>query len=114
MKILELRKKIGRLAAALRDKQKIDQIDFAQKIGMGKITLSKIERGKTDFRISTLDTLAQGFNMDVIEMISQAIDVPVSSSKNLAKLFELLKNEDEATIKNVLQQTEILLSMRKK
>lgn len=91
MKILDLRKKIGLLISRLRKNRKIEQSEFAYQIGLGKITLSKIERGKTDFKISSLDVIAKGFDTNVVDLMCQALDIPLSSSKNLEKLFDLLK-----------------------
>lgn len=114
MKILDLRKKLGLLISRMRKDKKIEQSDFAYQIGIGKITLSKIERGKTDFRISSLDVIAKGFDMDIVQLMCMAQDVPVSSSKNMEKIFDLLKDEDDETIKKVVQQTEMLLSFKNK
>lgn len=114
MKILELRRKLGLLISQLRKSKKYEQADFAQRIGIGKITLSKIERGKTDFRISSLDSVARGLEVDVIQLFNYAQNVPLVSSKNLEKLFYLLKDEEEDIIKAVLQQAETLIAFKKK
>jgi transcriptional regulator with XRE-family HTH domain len=44
--------------------------EFAHAIGFPKSTLSRLMRGKIDPRVSTLDRLAAGLGMSLVEMLS--------------------------------------------
>lgn len=108
----ELIYKLGRRIAKLRSAKKINQFDFADMAGKSANTISNIERGITDPKVSTLEVIARALDTDIATLFSDAEKIPLGRTPLFDEVVKLLQDKDEKTMKAVLQQIQILLSMK--
>ena len=64
-----------------RDKNEINQMDFADEVGISRETLSLIERCKTNLTLDTIDLLAVRMDVTVAELLSNEITYFLIDSK---------------------------------
>jgi transcriptional regulator with XRE-family HTH domain len=74
MEVKKIRKKeqliaFGKHLRALRIERGLSGVGFAEKLGVDKQFLSRLELGQSDPRITTLIRLAQALNMDVADLL---------------------------------------------
>lgn len=103
---------LGKHIANLRKQKGISQEDFAELSGKMINTVSNIERGLTDPRISTLYSFANTLNISIQDLL---IDTPInniSNSETLNHIISLLETQDDKTLKIILKQIEVLLEMK--
>jgi len=65
---IQIRKKLGELVRRLRAERGWSQEELANATGFGRSMTSSIERGKQDFRVSTLVRLANIFGLHVWQL----------------------------------------------
>ena len=104
---------LGSKIARLRKKQGLNQFEFADKCGKMVNTISKIERGIGDPRLSTLLDISRALNISVIELLDNRFISPAlnnfSNEKNTdAAIEKLLKQCDEKSKKAILAVLEII------
>ena len=107
---------LGRRIAFLRKKKGMSQDDFAEVSGKMVNTISKIERGITDLRVSTLISIADALDVSVSDLFNEN-SPPFTGelfSNTLASIVMLLKSEDERTLQTVKKQVEALLELKHK
>lgn len=112
MKKSELIHKLGKRIANLRKEKKLSQEEFADISGKMINTLSNIERGLSDPKVSTLEAIAQALGTSVSILFSDAQNLPTIQSSTMLKIFKLLENEDEKILKTVQKQIEALLTIK--
>ncbi len=61
-------KKIGRRIQKLRTEQNLSQQDLAAKINYEKSNMSRLEAGKTNMTVSTLEKIANALEVELIEL----------------------------------------------
>lgn len=113
MKFSELKHKLGQRIAWLRREKGMSQEDFAEASGKIVNTVSKIERGITDPKVSSLAAFAKALNTDIANLFADPKSYPVVFNSPMEKLYKLLQDENEETINAIIKQAEILLSVRK-
>lgn len=59
---------IGQRIKEIRNEKKISQQDLASKCNFEKSNMSRIEAGRTDPKISTLDKIAKGLEVEIVEL----------------------------------------------
>lgn len=59
---------IGQRIKEIRNEKKISQQDLASKCNFEKSNMSRIEAGRTDPKISTLDKIAKGLEVEIAEL----------------------------------------------
>jgi len=64
--------KLGSKIKHLRTNKKISQAALADICGLQKANLSRIESGKTNITMVTLISIAQGLNVTVVELFTEA------------------------------------------
>ena len=109
-----IKKIIGDYIVSCRKEAGYNQSRFADKSDIVINTLSKIERGESDLRFSSLQMIVNGLEMSLTEFFRGFEQFEANDNPDLKKLFNLLKDEDDETIKKVVQQTEMLLSFKNK
>lgn len=112
MKKSELIHKLGKRIANLRKEKKLSQEEFADISGKMINTLSNIECGLSDPKVSTLEAIAQALGTSVSILFSDAQNLPTIQSSTMLKIFKLLENEDEKILKTVQKQIEALLTIK--
>ena len=58
-------KNLGQILRAIRKKKHLSQAEAGQSVGIDQPTLSKIERGESNFRIDTLFRLMAALDMEM-------------------------------------------------
>lgn len=53
-----------------RARKKLSQADLAERAGVSRPTISRIERGDGDFTLAVVDRIAAAFNVDVTELFA--------------------------------------------
>ena len=112
----QILRSLGRRIAFLRKKKGMSQDDFAEVSGKMVNTISKIERGITDLRISTLVSVADALEVAVGDLFNEN-SPPFTGelfSNTLAAIVMLLESEDEKTLRVVKKQVEALLELKQK
>lgn len=103
---------LGKRIATIRKQKRMSQEDFAEISSKMINTVSNIERGLTDPRISTLFSFAKALNVSIKDLLS---DITVGNkfhSKTFESIVNLLEVQDEKTLKTILKQIEALLEMK--
>ena len=103
---------LGKHIATLRKKQGLSQEKFADISGKMINTISNIERGLTDPKITTLLSFASALNIPIHDLLSNHSSQNMPRSNTLKKIIQLLEEQDEKTLKIVLKQVEALLEMK--
>ena len=104
-------KYLGRRIASLRKAKSLSQFEFADAAGKMINTVSKIERGLTDPKVSTLEAFAKVLDVEVSHLFSEA-ETLHHLSPALEMIVRLLENENEKVQKTALKQIEVLLSIK--
>lgn len=103
-----LLKSLGQRIAMLRKQKNISQEEFAEKSGKMINTISNIERGLTDPKISTLVALANALDVEPAYLLSEAFHKIQAPQEDI---IEILKQQNTKTLKDVLKQIERLLKI---
>ena len=102
---------IGRKVAKLRKARHLSQEEFAEKSGKMVNTISKIERGIGDPKITTLRDIAKGLNVDLFELLDVEMSNNSRHKKSNEKIINridiLLQSFDERTLQLIEKQVEV-------
>ncbi len=104
-------KYLGKRVAALRKAKSLSQFEFADASGKMINTVSKIERGLTDPKVSTLEAFAKVLGVNTSQLLSEA-ETLQHLSPSIEMIVRLLETENEKVQKAALKQIEILLSIK--
>ena len=109
----EILKTLGRRIAVLRKQQGMNQEEFADVSGKMINTISNIERGLSDPKITTLLSLAKALNVPVYSLFNDSEQVPIEKlPENVQAILEMIKNQDEHILKVIQKQIEALLELK--
>ena len=107
-------KTLGKKIAALRKKRGMNQEEFADASGKMINTISNIERGLSDPKVTTLLSIADTLNVSVDSLFN---DKEQSANEelpeNVRAILKLIKNQDARTLKVIQKQIEALLELIK-
>ena len=81
---------IGLNIARLRDQRGMAQVDLAEELGISKNSVGAIERGETDFRISTLISACDAFDVSPSEILPDRLKPESSLDRDMQKLADKL------------------------
>lgn len=101
---------LGRRIAKLRKAHKYSQGDVCAAIGFMPNTISALECGKSDSKILTYYSYAEFLGVDLSQLISDTEVTPITQSKKLETLVDLLQNKDDYVIDIVIKQAKLLIS----
>lgn len=65
----DLNRRLGKRCRALRRKRKLSQLDMVREFGWSLSHYQKIERGVLDVRLSTLELLAEAFDVTLATLL---------------------------------------------
>ncbi len=105
-------KELGKRIATLRKQKGFSQEEFADISGKMINTVSNIERGLTDPKMSTIISFANALNIHVQDLLSDIPSTNIQHSDTLNNIIRLLEKQDEKTLKTVFKQIEALLEMK--
>lgn len=108
----QILKALGKRIATLRKQQGMNQEEFADVSGKMINTISNIERGLSDPKVTTLLSLAQALNVPIDSLFndndqSQIEELP----DNVQAIVKLIKNQDTRTLRTIQKQIEALLEL---
>lgn len=63
-----LRKKLGKRIQEIRLSKNLSQQDLAAKCNFEKSNMSRLEAGRVNSTLSTLNTIAQGLEVNIVEL----------------------------------------------
>lgn len=107
-------KTLGRRIAALRKKQGMNQEEFADVSGKMINTISNIERGLSDPKVTTLLSLAEALNVPVDSLFNDEEQPQIEElPENVQAILKMIKNQDTRTLKTIQKQIEALLELIK-
>lgn len=106
--------KLGKQIAHIRDDKKLTQDDIAEKVKITIPTLSKIENGTTDSKMSTIEKVAEAMGIRPGEIFIEAESISLELPILLQEIITLLRYEDNETLDAVKQQVQILLKIKNK
>ncbi len=106
--------KLGRRIAKLRKEKHLSQQELADLSGKIINTVSKIEQGTKDVRLTSYLSIALALGEKPGSLLDDAQNAPVIYSPILQKLVDLLQHEDDKILKAVYKQAEVLVSVREK
>lgn len=109
----QMLKNLGRRIAYLRKQQGMSQEDFAEASGKMINTISNIERGLSDPKISTLVSISNALNTSIEELFSEAQENPTEDelANNILEILQILKKQDNKTLQVIQKQIEALLEL---
>lgn len=110
----QILKTLGKRIATLRKQQGMNQEEFADVSGKMINTISNIERGLSDPKITTLIALAEALNVPV-EMLFNDTEQQSEEElpENVQAIVKLIKNQDNHTLRVIQKQIEALLELIK-
>lgn len=109
----QMLKNLGRRIAYLRKQQGMSQEDFAEASGKMINTISNIERGLSDPKISTLVSISNALNTSIEELFSESQENPTENElpSNILVILQILKKQDDKTLQVIQKQIEALLEL---
>ena len=107
-------KTLGKKIATLRKERGMNQEEFAEVSGKMINTISNIERGLSDPKVTTLLSLAQALDVSVDSLFNDNKQHPFDElPENMQAILKLIKNQDTRTLKTIQKQIEALLELVK-
>ena len=106
-------KSLGKRIANLRKQKGMNQEDFADVSGKMINTISNIERGLSDPKVTTLMSISKALNISIEELFSETKqEQPAEElSSNISAILQILKKQDDKTLKVIQKQIEALLEL---
>ena len=109
----QILKTLGRRIAQLRKQKGMSQEDFADVSGKMINTISNIERGLSDPKVTTLMSISKALGISIDELFSETKQVLTTEElpSNIATILQILKKQDDKTLKVIQKQIEALLEL---
>lgn len=104
----QILKTLGRRIAQLRKQKGMSQEDFADISGKMINTISNIERGLSDPKVTTLMSISKALGISIDELFSETKQVQTTEElpSNIATILQILKKQDDKTLKVIQKQIE--------
>lgn len=109
----QILKTLGRRIAQLRKQKGMSQEDFADVSGKMINTISNIERGLSDPKVTTLMSISKALGISIDELFSETKQAQTAEElpKNISTILQILKKQDDKTLKVIQKQIEALLEL---
>lgn len=106
-------KALGKRIAYLRKQKGMNQEDFADVSGKMINTISNIERGLSDPKVTTLMSIAKALDIPIEELFSETKQPQTTEElpNNIATILLILKKQDDKTLNVIKKQIEALLEL---
>lgn len=106
-------KTLGKRIAQLRKQKGLNQEDFADISGKMINTISNIERGLSDPKVTTLMSIAKALDLPIEELFSETKQPQITEElpSNIATILQILKKQDDKTLNVIKKQIEALLEL---
>lgn len=100
----KLAKNIGKAIARCRLASQLTQEEVAERLGIGNEAVSRIERGVVMPTIARLVELANVFQCDASELLTQASNRSNDQARHLNGLLDQLDNDDREMVINMVER----------
>lgn len=109
----QILKILGKRIAHLRKQKGMNQEDFADASGKMINTISNIERGLSDPKVTTLMSISKALNISIEELFSENKQKQTAEElpDNIFTIIQILKKQDDKTLKVIKKQIEALLEL---
>lgn len=109
----QILKTLGRRIAQLRKQKGMSQEDFADVSGKMINTISNIERGLSDPKVTTLMSISKALGISIDELFSETKQAQTTEElpSNIATILQILKKQDDKTLNVIKKQIEALLEL---
>lgn len=109
----QILKALGKRIAQLRKQKGMSQEDFADVSGKMINTISNIERGLSDPKVTTLMSISKALGISIDELFSETKQEQTAEElpKNISAILQILKKQDDKTLKVIQKQIEALLEL---
>lgn len=109
----QILKALGKRIAQLRKQKGMSQEDFADVSGKMINTISNIERGLSDPKVTTLMSISKALGISIDELFSENKQAQTTEElpKNISTILQILKKQDDKTLKVIQKQIEALLEL---
>lgn len=109
----QILKVLGKRIANLRKQKGMSQEEFADVSGKMINTISNIERGLSDPKVTTLMSIAKALNISMEELFSENKQEQASKvlPQNIVAIIQILQRQDDKTLKVIQKQIEALLEL---
>lgn len=106
-------KTLGERIAILRKQKGMNQEEFADISGKMINTISNIERGLSDPKVTTLLSLSKALDISIEELFSKTNSLQNTEElpNNINSILQMLKKQDDKTLKVIQKQIEALLEL---
>ncbi len=109
----QILKALGKRIAYLRKQKGMSQEDFADASGKMINTISNIERGLSDPKVTTLMSISKALDISIEELFSEAKQKQAIEKlpSNILAILQILKKQDDKILKVIQKQIEALLEL---
>lgn len=109
----QILKVLGKRIANLRKQKGMNQEEFADVSGKMINTISNIERGLSDPKVTTLMSISKALNISIEELFSETKQEQPAEElpSNIFAILQILKKQDDKTLKVIQKQIEALLEL---
>ena len=110
----EIKREFGLRVRTLRKKKGLTQEQLADAVGKTVDTISNIERGVSSTRIDTAARLADALGVQLVDFFDFSLATASDRHKRrlMQDLLELVQEQDVPTIQAIIDQTNILVSVK--
>lgn len=100
----QLSKRVGMAIARQRLRSNLSQEQVAERLGIGSEAVSRIERGIVTPNIDRLVQLAQIFNCETAELLTEGSSRTEDQARKLYDLLSTLETEDRALVVGMMER----------
>jgi transcriptional regulator with XRE-family HTH domain len=98
----QLARRVGRAIARRRNDRQLTQEEVAERLGIGYEAVSRIERGLVIPTVRRLAELANIFECDIAELLTESSNRSLDQAAQIASLLSTLSNDDRQMILEIV------------
>ncbi|KWO50047.1 helix-turn-helix domain-containing protein [Burkholderia territorii] len=107
-----LARRVGKAIARRREENQLTQEEVAERLGIGNEAISRIERGVVMPTVARLVELAQVFQCNVAELLTEASNRPDDQAHHLSQLLTKLSHQDREVLVSIIETLAARLTRR--
>ncbi len=108
-----LKKAFGQRLRALRKKVGLSQMALGERAGLDYNYCGQVERGERNISLEAMGKLAQGLNIETVELFYFSVDHSSLLNPQLVQILTDLESEDEGFLNRVRDVIEVLLRWKR-
>jgi transcriptional regulator with XRE-family HTH domain len=103
---------VGRAIARNRIKANLTQEQVAEQLGIGNEAVSRMERGLVMPNVARLMELADVFNCDIADLLTEVSSRPSDQAKHLTRLITRISSKDREMIVEIVERLAVRFARR--